>query len=396
MFLKKLEVRCFRNYTRLCFTPPLKTLIVGDNGQGKTNLLEALVLLAGGSSFRVCTRESLLQEGEAVAFISAEVLNKNGKSLFQLSLDRTGKKTFLVNGKKSSPSQLSGAMPIIVFSPESLNLLKGSAERRRHWMDHWLNIRGRRSCVRDFNKALVQKNSVLKQIRKKELPPKKAQRVLESVNDIFIEKSLDLMRVRKQVLRDLDPLLEESKALIFGERSEKIQDFQTMYCMKGGEESKEEAEEIFRKKVVERSFLEQLAGTSLYGAHRDDFKLFFQGRDSRYFCSQGQQRALLLALKTAQVLWFHRVQKSSCLLLLDDVFSEIDKHIVLNLLHFLEEIPSQIILTSTKKSSFLNGQKFQVFNLKEGVLRKDFSNGRRTQDISPSFAPIASLSIGSE
>jgi len=160
--------------------------------------------------------------------------------------------------------------------------------------------------------------------------------------------------------------------------------------MKGMEqkEKKEGGEEsFFRQKLVNSFIREREAGLSLYGAHRDDCQILFQNRDSRYFCSQGQQKGLLLALKMAQVLWLYHVRKSSCLLLLDDVFSEIDKHLVLNLLHFLEEVPSQVILTSVEKPSFLNERKFQVFNLKEGVLRKDCLSERRDQPFRNPPAP---------
>lgn len=158
----------------------------------------------------------------------------------------------------------------------------------------------------------------------------------------------------------------------------------TAYLVKG---MGKEEEKVFRKQVADNFFLEQEAGISLYGAHRDDFKVFFREKDSWYFCSQGQQRGLLLVLKIAQILWLHYIQKTSCLLLLDDVFSEIDKHLVLNLLHFLDEIPSQIILTSVKTPSFLNRKKFQVFNLYEGVLRKENLSERRAQPFDETFIP---------
>ena len=207
----------------------------------------------------------------------------------------------------------------------------------------------------------------------------KAGRLLESVNEVFIPKSLSLMSARKKALRGLSEYLAESGALIFRERMDQPQSIQVFYSIKGLNSGEREEGHRFRKKVEESGFLEQSAGSCLYGAHRDDFQLFFQGKDSRYFCSQGQQRALLISLKTAQVLWFHHIQKSPCLLLLDDVFSEIDKHIVCNLLHFLEEIPSQAILTSTAINSLFNRKRFQVFNIKKGVLRKDFISGKRDQ-----------------
>ena len=163
------------------------------------------------------------------------------------------------------------------------------------------------------------------------------------------------------------------------------------YTMKGeGQEIDNfiKKEEVFKQNSSKRLFQEMEAGLSLYGAHRDDFKVFFQSRDSRYFCSQGQQRALLLSIKIAQILWLFRVRKNrGLLLLLDDVFSEIDKHLIFNLLQFLNEIPSQTILTSTKIPSFLDKRKFQIFYLNEGILRKENTSGRKNKNFNSHPTP---------
>ena len=385
MFLKKLELHHFRNYKHLNFFPSSQNVIVGDNGHGKTNLLEALVLLAYGRSFRAHLPESLVQEKEGCAYVSADIENGRKNSLLQISLTSSGKKQFWINEKKSTGFCVSKEFPLVVFSPESLVLLKGSAEHRRWWLDYWLSMQGQGGFVQGFKEALMQKNRFLKQIQKGVASRRKVHPLLESLNEIFIEKNLSLVKMRKKALQGLGVFLADGGEALFQRakglpQSQGKLSVEAYYFMKGQEQGgDEDIESMFRKQVEDSFFREQEAGTSLYGAHRDDFKIFFQGRDSRYFCSQGQQRGLLLALKMAQILWFHHVHKNSCLLLLDDVFSEIDKHLVLNLLHFLNKIPSQIILTSVKTPSFLDRKKFQVFNLREGVLRKETTNERRTQ-----------------
>ena len=390
MLLKKLELHCFRNYTHLSFVPSSQTLIVGNNGHGKTNLLEALFLLAYGRSFRAHLPESLVQDKKDIARISAHIEKGSKKSLLQLSLTKAGKKQFWINEKKSMGFRVSQDFPLVIFSPESLVLLKGSAEHRRYWLDSCLSMQGQGKVVREFKRALAQRNGLLKQIQKGLVLEQRARPLLESLNELFIEKNLNLVKERRNFLLGLKVFLEESGSFVFqgikGPFFKEILSVEARYLGKG-QDGEEDIEKIFRKKVEESFFLEQKAGVSLYGAHRDDFKIFFQGKDSRYFCSQGQQRGLLLALKMAQILWFHHVQKTSCLLLLDDVFSEIDKHLVLNLLDFLNEIPSQTILTSVKTPSFLNRKKFQVFSLYKGVLRKEILSERRTQ----AFGGLSSL-----
>lgn len=203
MFLKKVEIQCFRNYTHLCFFPFSHNLIVGDNGHGKTNLLEALVLLAYGRSFRAHLPESFVQEGKTSARISVQTIRENKSSLLQISLDKSGKKQFWINQKRSSGFFVSRDFPLVVFNSEGLVLLKGSAEHRRWWLDHWLSLQGQGLFVQEFKKALVQKNGVLKQVRRKLISGKKAHALLESLNEIFIEKSLSLVKMRRKALREL-------------------------------------------------------------------------------------------------------------------------------------------------------------------------------------------------
>ncbi len=376
MFVEKLEVHCFRNYSHLCFFPASKSLIVGDNGQGKTNLLEALVLLAYGRSFRASHLGSLVQEGKDAASILAWVSEEERKSVLRLCLNKKEQRKFWVNNKRKTPSSMGAELPLIVFSPESLKLLKGAAEQRRYWVDGWLSLCGQAPVVEAFKKVLIQKNRLLRQTQKGSISLNNARAWLESVNEVFIEKSLALVQARIQAVQDLSLFLEESGAILFKGSKEGVEEIKGSYSMKGWD-GKEEQRLFLREKLEKSFFKEQAAGTSLYGAHRDDLTFFFKGKDSRYFCSQGQQRAVVLALKIAQSLWFHRVRKKGCLVLLDDVFSEIDKHVIFSLLHFLDEIPSQTIVTSTKSTPLLKEMRFQVFNLKEGLLRKDIWSERK-------------------
>ena len=375
MILKKLEISNFRSYSYLCFYPSFKSLIVGNNGQGKTNLLEALALLVHGLSFRTHESASFVKKGEKTAYIEAEFLKEGKTSFVRFCIDTSGKKQFFVNKKKTTRTFVRKEFPLIVFSPESLSLLKGSAENRRWWLDYWLNVRGEALLIREFKKALLQKNRLLKQIQKGFISKRQGQILLESLNDIFLKKSFQLRKARKRALQDLECFFQESGGFVFGEQPQERGIFGIDYVEKSFFLSTVRGV----KKEVKPLEKEMEAGLSLYGAHRDDFKVFFKGWDSRYFCSQGQQRCLVLSLKMAQILWLQRIQKRSCILILDDVFSEIDKHRVLNLLHFLSEVPSQAILTSTKRPSALNKEQFQVFSLTEGVLRKEVISERRPQ-----------------
>lgn len=376
MILKKIEIRNFRNYSYLCFYPSSKNLIVGNNGAGKTNLLEAIAFLIHGRSFRTHENESLIQKGKKTAYVEAEFFKEGKTSFVRFCIDSFGKKQLFFNGKITTRNTIKKEFPLVVFSPESLALLKGSAEGRRWWLDYWLHMREETLCIKEFKKALLQKNKLLKQIQKGFSSKSQSQGLLESLNDIFSEKSRLLREARKRAVQDLSFFFQKSGNFVFGEREERKDAFNVDYTEKNLFSESEREEKVNRLLTREIE-----AGLSLYGAHRDDFKVFFNGWDSRFFCSQGQQRCLVLSLKIAQILWLQHIKKRSCILLLDDVFSEIDKHRVLNLLQFLSEVPSQAILTSTKQPSALNKRPFQVFSLKEGVLRKETISERRPQSL---------------
>lgn len=381
MTLKKLEIRNFRSYSHLSFYPTFKSLIVGNNGAGKTNLLEAISLLIHGRSFRAHECESFVRKGEKSTYIEAELFKEGKTSLVRFCTDPFGKKQLFFNGKRTTRDYIKKNFPLVVFSSESLSLLKDSADSRRWWLDYWLNVRGETLFVKDFRKALLQKNKLLKQIQKGLVSKIQNQGLLESLHSVFLERNVALRGVRKKALEDLSFFLQKSGSFIFKGREEGKNLFAIKYREKSMPSQAEEDKPCPLTKETE-------AGLSLYGAHRDDFQVFFNGWDSRFFCSQGQQRCLVLALKIAQILWLQHMQKRSCILLLDDVFSEIDKHRVLNLLHLLNEVPSQAILTSTKQPSALNKKQFQVFRLIEGDLRKEAISERRPQSIGKDRYPL--------
>ena len=379
MVLEKVTLKNFRNYSDFIFSPASRSLIIGDNGKGKTNLLEALTLLFWIRSFRVCLPESLVNNQEEEAFLSAQVCQDGTTDTLQLILNPfTSRKQIFVNNKKSNAFFISSKWPLVLFSPESLTFLKGSAQQRRDWLDLCLIQTGKSKVVKDFKKIFKQKKHFLSQVKKFQIPRKKASDTLMSLNEIFAQKSSDLVMSRRTWLKEIKEFLLPMSSTLF--HIDALEETNLEYFVKGidqekifidadllnekeTKESKVNFHQKFRKKLEERLALEMETGICLYGPHRDDFKLFFKRKQARYFSSQGQQRGLLLALKLAQIQWLKEKQNKSALLLLDDVFSEIDKHLLLNLLQFLEKVPVQMMLTSTQVPSCLDTTKFSIFYL---------------------------------
>ena len=392
MLLTKLELSNFRNYSQISFLAEPRMIIVGPNGEGKTNLLEALFLLIKGRSFRANYAGSFVQYEKPSAKISAEFFQGGNRNIIEMFLNREGKKKIFFNGKPSLSSFLNHHVSLILFSPESLSLLKGSSEKRRLWLDHWLGMQGNGKCVREFRKVLIQKNQLLRQIKSGHISKKQGQSLLESVNYIFVQKSLALSRAREKSLQELDAFfLERAKTILRNRQTDFGQKpaFRLQYMNKVlngnvGDVSFEEERRVLAK-LEETAFLEQERGSCLFGAHQDDFQVLYKEKDAKYFCSQGEQRALLIALKKAQIQWIDVFQKRPSLLLLDDVFSEMDKHRVLNLLDFLQGFPTQMILTSTEVPTLFFKKHFRVFSLKKGTLLREKEGERRNNGLQSFF-----------
>ena len=370
MFLEKLKLENFRNYSRFCFYPSQRTLILGNNGQGKTNLLESLSLLAYGKSFRVALPCSLVQEGKSQAEVFADIVSEKKHTNLKFLLKTTGEKSFFINNKKALSNEMSQTLPLAVFSPESMTFLKGSAEQRRDWMDACLKSLGQGVKVREFKKALMQKNAFLRELQKDFKPSDKAISYLQSLNEVFKEKSLALITARSKLLKKLGTFYHESYRQIFKDIGLQIKNSNQikLVYLRSGKKLEQDLETDFNQDLSQVFLKEQKAGLSLLGPHRDDFKINLNGKDARFYCSQGQQRALILALKTAITLFFYRVRHEVCLILLDDIFSEIDNRFLKNLLSFFNSLSSQIIITATKTPDFLDKKKVATFYLEKGVL----------------------------
>ena len=359
MFLKELSLKNFRNYSYIQFKPGPLNLIIGGNGEGKTNLLEALALLFWGKSFRPFLTESLIKKEADQTQITAKIL-KEDRSIDKVSvfLEKSGKKQVFINDKKTSSFFTALNYPLILFSPESLLLLKGGASLRRDWMDRFLISRGEGAAVKEWKKIFQQKSQFLNFQKKQSRL--KSQKMLASLNEIFMEKSFALAKARQRALKELNPFFNHIVKFFFGTE----QKMQISYFLKGL--SLDFSIKNFQDLLEKNFSLELESGRVLYGPHRDDFQLFFNEQPARFFCSQGQLRTLLISLKLAEAKQLFSSKKQIAFLALDDVFSEIDSNIIRNFLDFLKTLPMQIILTAVKAPPALKqNTAFKIFSLKD-------------------------------
>ncbi|MCX6510085.1 MAG: DNA replication/repair protein RecF [Actinobacteria bacterium] len=335
MRLARLWLTDFRSYASadISFAPGL-TALLGANGEGKTNVMEAIGYLATLSSFRGAPNDALVRAGASSAVIRAEGEREGRQLLIEAELASTGRGRVQVNKQKLARTRdLLGALRVSVFSPDDLELVKGGPAGRRHYLDDALVARRPAfdSLRSDLEKILKQRNALLKQAGGRLTPD------IESTLSVWDAKLIEtgeaLAHARDELVIELAPALNLAYEQVAGGPVPVT----TTYDAPWRERGLAAALEAARRDELRR-------GVSLVGPHRDDLVLHLDGLPSRTHASQGEQRSLALALRLAA----HRVVAdatgSSPILLLDDVFSELDPDRSAALLAHLP--PGQTVLSS--------------------------------------------------
>lgn len=381
MRLKSLHFVDFRNFKNLDLElRPGLNFFLGENGQGKTNLVEAVYLLCRGNSFRAVSANNFLRRDDSnhlpsKAKISGHFCHRDLAYHVQMLLKpglKSVEKSVEINGKPVSSNQLMGAFPVILFSPESLAVIKEGPDQRRQLIDEILLTHEPRHArlMREFMRALKSRNRLLRNLAEGIGPRISTLDSLESLNKIYLLLATHFTSARVQALNDLKPAISEAMNSILDERNV---DIAVDYVISGNSAlhwSESEIYDALSKRYLELHAQEAALGSSLVGPHKHDIKLLFSGNDSRFYCSQGQQRALILALKIAQIVYHHGVHQTFPILLLDDVMSELDAKKRGNLMKFLERISAQILITATDLtwSNQFGLERNAVFSMVDGTV----------------------------
>lgn len=351
MFLKNLKTVNFRNLSdgQLEFCPGLN-ILYGQNGQGKTNLLEAIFLLSGGKSFRGSETRELINYHQSESFLEGQVVSEITKNILALKLERGGKKYFK-DDLPAAAIDFYGQLVCVSFAPADLNLIQGAPAERRRFLDrHSADLdKSALSAFFDYNRALKSKNILLKNAADNQK--------IESWNEVLINKGLSIAHSRQklsQLLEQRANQLYARYAISDGELSLKIKgDF----IINGEIVDADFARGLFNKNIEREKVMKK----SLLGAQRDDLEILFSGRLASSFASQGQGKSIALALKLALVDLIEEKRGSSPVLLLDDLESELDqeRNKKIKELLFLKE--RQTFISGTES---LNPGEFYAKNLK--------------------------------
>lgn len=325
MRLQRLKAAGFRNLDGVDFCPDAQlTVLCGPNGQGKTNLLEAIWLLTGGKSFRTGRDAELIRRGQGFAVLEAEFEGGGRAQALRLTVGgretaRPGRQASLNGAPYGRAAALAGCFTAVVFEPDHLRLVKDGPAGRRRFLDAAL-CQCRPTHVaqlRRYHRALAQKNALLKAYQNTD----GAAMLLETFNAELAQAGGAVMARRADFVRQLAPLA----AAYYSEISRGAEKLCLTYRPCVAVEDGQDAAAALAAKLQSMQAAELRAGFCLAGPHREDLSVELDGQPGRVFGSQGQQRSAVLAMKLAEADVLANVLEEMPVLLLDDVLSELDE-----------------------------------------------------------------------
>lgn len=378
MLVKKIELQNYRNISQLkhSFSSNLN-IFVGKNGHGKTNLLESILMVTRGNTFRFGPIESLIKHDKEFASIKATLSNQNIENEIRLNIINK-KKEILLNEKKVTAQKLQALTTVVLFSPESLIFIKDSGEHRRSLIDEFLISQNSNNflIVNEFRKILKTKNKILKDYKEQLIDKITFENLYNTFNELFREKAVNLTLARLIAIKDIENDLNDLMQKISEENVEIAVEYLASNSCLNSLNKLEIAEKI-NKRMDEMILAEWASGQSLVGPHKHEINFLYNQKDSRIFCSQGQQRSIILSFKMSQIVYHRRVHGHYPILLLDDVLSELDLVRRKKLTGFLKEIDSQVFITSTEMDSMegLNWDQVQLNYIENGQITRELKKG---------------------
>ena len=354
MRLRKITLRHFRNvgFATLEFAGR-QQFLVGRNGQGKTNLLEAAGFLTALRSFRASDPKLLIGHGQVVGAIGAELDHEQqGATQVTIKLRRDGKELWCDQTRVTRLADHLGKFPTVVFSSQDLLLVRGSPAGRRRWLDLTLAAMdaGYLRALQTYGRALAERNALLKAGR-----ADGAQ--LGAFEQLLAPAAAELVARRTTGLRDLGAGLAQAYAQVCEAAEPAALSYEPNYA-------EPSAEALLAKYEAGRARDLQFR-TTLTGPHRDDFQFHVRDTAAKDFASEGQQRSLVLALRLAQARWFHARSGVRPVLLADDVLGELDPA---RRARFWAAVDpeSQVVATGTTLPDAALGP-WQVFDVVDGT-----------------------------
>ncbi len=350
MWITKIKIKNFRNYKfeEIILDKDIN-LFYGENAQGKTNIIEAIFLTSMGKSFRAKKDKEMinLDSESAEVEIEFEKSDRDGK----IKIELFNKKNIYLNGiKLKKLSELLGNINIVIFTPDDINILKGSPQNRRRFLDIMIS-QLKPNYMYHLNlylKTIEQRNNYLKQIKEEN----KDEKLLDIWDEKLIEEADIIFKYRNEYMEKIKNKIKN----IHKEITNNKEDIEVSYF------SECESKDSYFNLLRQRRKLDIIKGFTTKGIHRDDFFIKINNKELDVYGSQGQHRTAILSLKLSELNIVKDEIGEAPILLLDDFMSELDENRIRSFLSKIEN--TQVIITCTEKLEVEN-KKILIYNVEE-------------------------------
>ena len=365
MFLKSIEVDSFRNLTGRIDWAHGTNVLYGNNGQGKTNWLESIQVLAHGKSFRTRFLYEAIAFGQSTASVNGTV--HRGDAIdreLRVGIQRNTKQTF-VNGKRESAARYLGQLHAVWFTSDELEVVRGGPEARRSFLDRGvISLHSPfAQTLSDYSKVIKQKKRLLEQAAESEIRLDELRELIQPWNQQLIVLGAQIHRARNRYVDLLSEALEHS---LFGD-SMAIRYVSSLETK--GDLSN--YDQLIADRLALRLEAERFSGSCLIGPHRDDLDILFRDRNLRSFGSAGQQRSALITLDLAAISVYHSKHQDYPIFLIDDVDAELDGIRIERLLEYLDG-RTQTFVTTSKRNHFERfNQRANFYEVRDGVATEE-------------------------
>ena len=368
MFLKSLSLNNFRNISKVSFNFDKNiNIFIGNNAQGKTNILESIYFLAITKSHRTRNELNLIKNGELYTKISGAFKCDNDTThSLSILLNENGKKVTVDNIMQRKISNYLSRLNVIMFCPDDLEIVKGSPSIRRRFLNIELS-QFRNDYVlllKEYNQILKQRNEYLKQKNNAKFD----RTYFNIITNKLIDKNIEIVKIRydfNKINKELQKVFDNIADM--GVLNIKYKSFINEEYLE-----KEDLKEFLLNKYNSIFMNELLQKTTLLGCHKDDFKLYLNNLDVTEFCSQGQQRLSILSLKLSEIEVFIKEKKTKPIILLDDIFSELDDFKKNNIIKYFKR-DDQIFITTTDIKDLNKNikEKASIYIVNNGIFTKE-------------------------
>jgi len=362
MYLSRLALHHFRNIAETeIFPSPAFNVLWGDNGQGKTNILEAIYIIGHLKSFRNTRNEDLIEHDNIRSQLHGEIISRGSKRSIDIGIERRGKEVLLDGKEVRHAATFFSALRPVIFSPEEVALTKGAPAGRRALLDRAIFQTDPTYLPRaqEYERCLRQRNALFRTAG--------VENQIAPWTEALLRAGLHIRRSRTDYITRITAIFNDVYAKISGNRET------ASIVLPYPSEKEQSLEQYFRQELERCRHRERLTGQTLAGPHRDDPLFQINGRSIRQFASQGQQRSFMLAFKTAQIIDIEEQTGEPPVLLLDDMTSELDKDRQGYFFNFLLTRKGQVFVTTTDIQPMISAglTEARFFSVKKGILRQD-------------------------